>query len=239
MKSLLTHATTCCVGIILGFFVFSSPQSHTNKNPHLQLVTETAELALRQKIADLTIDNKRLQSQLFALEKQQSENVLSQISSSEGSITPIEPVDEERKAKELAQHFEQFQKIQSLSNYLGSIEDESDSALYKNLEQNFSAEEVDYIWASDYENKIHQLIAEHDPFNALAYTSITCKTHRCQIKISASTAEEANQLTMAFAESISKNRAGVNPVQVLSATDLSSGFLDLYIAKDQHLNAFE
>lgn len=239
MKSLLAHATTCCVGVVLGFLFFSHPQDHDNKiSP--AAIGEADDIFLQKQLADLQSENKHLKDLLIALENNQSEKIVVPHQNAENfSASSTSAASNENKSAELAQHFEQFQKIESLSDYLSSIEGEGEAALYQNLENNFSAEQIDYSWAPDYEQKIQQLIAEHDPFNALAYTSITCKTHRCQIKISAHTAEEANQLTLAFADSITKNRTGVNAVQVLSATDFSRGFLDLYIAKDNSFNAFE
>lgn len=238
MRNLLAHMATCLLGGVVSFLFLSPAYDRANKSPS-QFVENIEENSLQKQLNDLKAENAQLMRQLIAYDQNSLKNdrhvfhlpetapMFSVSSSSSGNTT------------ELAQHFEQFKKIYSLNNYLNGITDQDESALYRNLEEGFSAEAIDYNWAPDYEQKIQQLIDERDPFNALAYTSINCKTHRCQIKITAQTPDAANQLAQSFAEVVNNNSVGINAVQVLSAANYSLGFLDLYIAKDNSINAFE
>nr|WP_324260085.1 hypothetical protein [Cellvibrio fontiphilus] len=140
--------------------------------------------------------------------------------------------------QDLAKLYEQVTRINSLSNYLSRIHDQGVS-LHQELESGFSVEPVDYVWAQEYEQKIRSLINQHNLFGNTEYVAVVCKTHRCQIKLTAINSDEINSSIQAFAESVNKNNSGIAAVPVLSAVDASRGELDLYIAKDLNFKAYE
>lgn len=143
-----------------------------------------------------------------------------------------------KEKESIAENFAQFQHVNSLSQYVNSI-NQTETALYKDLEQKFLSEEQDYNWAADYEQKLHSLIIQKNPFGDSALTSVICKTQKCQIKIAVQDAETSNNYTREIAEAIHTNELGITAVPVVSASDLSEGFVTLYISRDKSRNVFE
>lgn len=182
----------------------------------------------------LHAENSALKKQLAELKKTLDE---AQVSMAAKSPTAFEePTD--LPASAINEQYQNLKRANDFSSYQSELAAKNIS-MEKDLENKFNAEAVDYEWAADYQEKISTLFANTNTLQEITPELIECKTHKCQIKIRITDNTQANHFTNAFSTAIDANTLNIQKTDVIAAPDFSQGFLNLYIAKNNHIKIYE
>lgn len=135
--------------------------------------------------------------------------------------------------------FEQYHQMMSSSQefikYIELLNGASSKDFSQDLAEKFSAEDVDFEWAVDYERKLMEIFSTSKELSYFVPENIQCKTKQCQIKISIADIEEANKLTENISNVLNENVLGINKSALISAPDFASGSVSFYITKSNDI----
>lgn len=99
------------------------------------------------------------------------------------------------------------------------------------MESRFEAEDIDFGWANDEENKLYSLFDNNRLLAGLALKDALCRSTQCQIKIAISDIEQANDVVQQLSEAINSASDGEQPVMIIATPDQAYGVTTLYVSR--------
>ncbi|MDO3383041.1 hypothetical protein [Gilvimarinus algae] len=97
------------------------------------------------------------------------------------------------------------------------------------MRKRFDAEEKDFTWAIEEENRIHNLFYSNENLSDIALKSATCKSTQCQLVVSVVSQDHANEISMALTQEL----AAANFSQIIINNEIDHGEALYYLSSDQ------
>lgn len=225
------------LGVGLGYRLGADSVSPISAAPTLaeHIVTapaESRELSdqshrVADDIQQLREQNRRLTTELESLRKAQP---VREVEDAQADASPA--------IADLEAYYNLRKNSDDFSQYLQNSA-QNNGGYVQDLAAKFDAEPVDTQWATDYENRLNSLLESDALANSLIPQSVVCKSRRCQIQVSIASIEQANQVMEAFSAAINNNQLAIDKGMVVSAPDIKSGVMNLYLARDASIKIHE
>lgn len=141
------------------------------------------------------------------------------------------PAQEQALRDELAQLQANYNERTSKS-FAKWIREESQASKNFNLreamQERFNAEPIDATWSENQENKYMHLFAQNQKLAGYALTATECRSSQCELTISVTNTDQANQLLEDIANSLKEQNQF--PF-IIAAPDQQRGNTKIYVAK--------
>lgn len=103
--------------------------------------------------------------------------------------------------------------------------------------ERYENEDIDFEWASGYEENIRETIIKSNKLNDLNLSDVSCRSKTCEIKIFADSSIESNEIAKLFTYSFFS--PDIPTTSVISSYDQGAGELRLYLARHSGVQLFE
>lgn len=228
------------LGIVFGFFLQAIFKDEPSGSSIAKSVQPEPVPALHIDSAFSTGKNP-LQTNQIKILVQENSNLRNEIDEYKKQIAAYKHADlntaglSENKIKANAlQEFKAIQAANDVAKYIAS----SGADYPRIMESSFKSENIDFSWAAGNEEKISTLFRNNPALNDFVPELVECRSTRCQIRMNPANDEDANRVMELLSKALINNKLELSATSVMSAPDLSSGALNLYIGRNDDVKFF-
>lgn len=131
----------------------------------------------------------------------------------------------------------EVKSIQSAADFAKYVA-ASNSDYRLDIDNKFKEEAADLSWSGKHEEKIINFFNDTHALHDFVPELVECKSTKCKIRINVPNIEDSNRLTELFSKALIENDLDGSGTSVISTPDLSKGFVNLYVGKNEDTPLF-